>query len=49
MEDLKFIALDRLMGQVGELMAEIAARKSLGPVVGPPSSKKQRLRETDPW
>ena len=49
LEDLKFIALDRLMGQVGELMAEIAARKSLGPVVGPPSSKKQRLRETDPW
>ena len=49
LEDLKFIALDRLMGQVGELMAEIAVRKSSGPVVGPPCSKKQRLRETDPW
>ena len=49
LEDLKFIALDRLMGQVGELMAEIAVRKSSGPVVDPPCSKKQRLRETDPW
>ena len=48
-EDMKFIALNELMAKVGALMAEIATRKSSMPVNGLQSSKKQKLRETDPW
>ena len=45
LEDLKVIALDMLIGQVGELMAEIADSQVIGSSCGLPSSEKQRLRE----
>ena len=48
-EDMKFIALNGLMSKVGELMTEIAARKSSMPQISLRGSKKQKLRETDPW
>jgi hypothetical protein len=47
--EMPFLAMNDLMGQVGALMAEIAARKTIGPISGPPSAKRLRLRETDPW
>ena len=45
LEDRKVIALGMLIGQVGELMAEIADSQVIGSSCGPPSSKKQMLRE----
>ena len=52
-EDMRFLALNELMSKVGTLMEEIAMRRrapeSSMPVNSRQSSKKQKLRETDPW
>ena len=52
-EDMRFLALNELMSKVGLLMAEITRRKQAlefsMPASSSQNSKKQKLRETDPW
>ena len=47
--EMPFLARKELMGKVGALRSEISALRSIGPIRGPPSAKRLRLRETDPW
>ena len=47
--EMPFLARKDLMGKVGTLMAEIATLKTIGPMSGPTSANRMRLRETDPW